>query len=119
GLPWARLVEPAVRLARRGVELPPAHAACLAMLEPVMTLDEGARIYAPGGTLLRSGDLLEQPGLVAALESLAVEGAAGAYTGTIGRALLMLSEERGGLLTENDLRTYRAVPADPVATPWL
>ena len=42
-LPWARLVEPALRLARDGVELPPAHAACLAMLAPVMTMNEGAR----------------------------------------------------------------------------
>src|SRR5436309_11474486 len=38
-LPWPRLVEPAIRLARDGVEVPPAHASCLAMLAPVMTLD--------------------------------------------------------------------------------
>jgi gamma-glutamyltranspeptidase/glutathione hydrolase len=118
-LPWRQLVEPALRLARDGVELPPAHAACLAMLEPVMTRDEGARIYAPAGVLLRAGDVLRQPGLAAALESLAEEGAAGAYTGTIGRALLTLSRARGGLLTEDDLRAYRAVPTDPVTTPWL
>src|SRR3954464_7467735 len=48
-LPWGRLVEPALRLAREGVEMPAAHVACLAMLEPVMTLREGARIYAPEG----------------------------------------------------------------------
>src|SRR6187549_2554064 len=34
-LPWTRLVEPALRLAREGVVMPPAHAACLAMLAPV------------------------------------------------------------------------------------
>ena len=45
--------------------MPPAHAACLAMLAPVMTMREGARIYAPGGRLLEAGDLLAQPGLVA------------------------------------------------------
>jgi gamma-glutamyltranspeptidase/glutathione hydrolase len=33
-LPWARLVESALRLARDGVDFLPAHAACLAMLEP-------------------------------------------------------------------------------------
>jgi len=70
-LPWRRLVAPAVRLARDGVDFPPAHAACLAMLAPVMTLNEGAEIYAPGGELLQAGDRLEQPGLVAALEALA------------------------------------------------
>ncbi|HET6825753.1 MAG TPA: gamma-glutamyltransferase, partial [Amnibacterium sp.] len=50
-LPWARLVEPALRLARTGVPMPPAHVACLAMLEPVMTMREGARMYAPSGSL--------------------------------------------------------------------
>jgi gamma-glutamyltranspeptidase/glutathione hydrolase len=94
--------------------MPPAHASCLAMLEPVMTMREGARMYAPGGRLLEAGDRLEQPGLVAALESLAEEGAAGAYTGTIGRALLGLSDERGGLLTEADLATYEARWDEPV-----
>src|SRR5436853_219363 len=44
-LPWARLVEPALRLARSGVPMPPAHASCLAMLAPVMTMHEGAEIY--------------------------------------------------------------------------
>src|SRR5437868_1110238 len=41
-LPWARLAEPARRLAREGVAMPEAHVACLAMLEPVMTMREGA-----------------------------------------------------------------------------
>lgn len=118
-LPWARLVEPAVRLARDGVEMPTAHVACLAMLEPVMTMREGARIYAPGGALLRPGDRLRQPGLVAALESLAEEGAVGAYRGTIGRALLGLTRERGGLLTDDDLRSYEARWGEPCETAWL
>lgn len=41
-LPWPRLVEPALRLARDGVAMPAAHASCLAMLAPVMTMREGA-----------------------------------------------------------------------------
>jgi gamma-glutamyltranspeptidase / glutathione hydrolase len=99
--------------------MPEAHAACLRMLEPVLTLREGARMYAPGGTLLETGGRLEQPGLIAALESIAAEGAAGAYTGTIGEALLELSSERGGLLTRADLAAYEPRWSDPVETPWL
>jgi gamma-glutamyltranspeptidase/glutathione hydrolase len=117
-LRWPRLVEPALALARRGVPMPPAHAACLSMLEPVMTLREGARMYAPGGRLLEAGGLLRQPGLVAALESLAAEGARGAYEGTIGSALLELSRGRGGLLTEGDLRSYRAEWHAPEELAW-
>jgi gamma-glutamyltranspeptidase / glutathione hydrolase len=107
-LPWPRLVEPALRLARGGVELPPAHAACLEMLAPVMTMNEGARIYSPRGSLLASGDRLEQPGLVTALELVAREGPRSFYEGTIGEALVGLSEQRGGLVTRGDLARYEA-----------
>jgi gamma-glutamyltranspeptidase/glutathione hydrolase len=117
-LPWARLVEPALRLGARGVDLPPAHAACLAMLEPVMTMNEGARIYSPGGRLLRAGDRLEQPGLVRALELVADEGAESVYEGSIARALLELMEERGGLVTPGDLAAYEACWTEPVAVPF-
>ena len=51
--------------------MPAAQASCLQMLATVMTMNEGARIYSPGGSLLEEGDLLHQPGLVAVLESLA------------------------------------------------
>ena len=112
-LPWPRLVEPAVELARSGVEFPPAHAACLRMLAPVMTMNEGARIYSPDGSLLAGGARLEQPGLVPALEAIAAEGAASAYRGAIGDALLSLIDERGGLVSADDLSTYRAIWREP------
>jgi gamma-glutamyltranspeptidase/glutathione hydrolase len=118
-LPWRRLFEPALRLARDGVEMPPAHVACLEMLAPVMTMREGDRIYAPGGKLLETGELLRQPGVVRALESLADEGSAGGYSGTIGTALVALSEERGGLVTEADLAAYEPRWSEPAAVPWL
>jgi gamma-glutamyltranspeptidase/glutathione hydrolase len=118
-LPWPRLVEPALHLARDGVDLPPAHASCLAMLAPVMTMDEGARIYSPSGALLQAGERLHQPGLAVALESLSAEGAESVYTGTIGGALVALSEERGGLLTRADLVAYAAEWTEPVPVEYL
>jgi gamma-glutamyltranspeptidase / glutathione hydrolase len=111
---WPRLVQPALRLAREGVDFPPAHASCLAMLAPVMTMNEGAKIYSPGGVLLEAGGRLEQPGLVRALELLADEGPRSLYEGTLGAALLELMDERGGLVTEADLRSYEAVWTEPV-----
>jgi gamma-glutamyltranspeptidase / glutathione hydrolase len=117
-LPWPDLVEPALELACDGVELPPAHASCLAMLAPVMTMNEGAEIYAPGGRRLQARDLLRQPGLVAALEATAEEPAS-VYTGSIAAELLALSSDRGGLLTETDLETYGARWYEPVDVPYL
>lgn len=113
-LQWPRLVEPALRLARDGVALPPAHARCLEMLAPVMTMDAGERIYSPGGRLLSDGDVLQQPGLVRALELVADECGASVYSGTIAADLLALSDERGGVLTRSDLEGYEPVWREPV-----
>ncbi|MFN2470038.1 MAG: gamma-glutamyltransferase [Gaiellaceae bacterium] len=117
-LPWPRLVEPALRLARDGVDMTTAQATCLAMLEPVMTMDSGLRIYAPEGRLLAPGDRLRQPGLVTALEALAEEGAGTAYRGTLADALLNLCAARGGLVTRQDLDGYRARWCEPVGLDW-
>jgi gamma-glutamyltranspeptidase / glutathione hydrolase len=113
-LPWPRLVEPALRLAQEGVDFPPAHASCLAMLAPVMTMNEGARIYSPGGHLLEAGGRLEQPGLVRALECVAEEGPRSVYDGALASSLLELMNERGGLVTGKDLGRYEAAWSDPV-----
>jgi gamma-glutamyltranspeptidase/glutathione hydrolase len=115
-LPWAPLVEPALRLARDDVELTEAHAACLRMLAPVMTMREGGEIYAPGGQMLDAGDQLRQPGLERALELVASEGAASVYTGTIAATLLELMAERGGAITAADLAAYRAEWREPDRT---
>ena len=86
-LPWPTVVGPALRLARAGVVMPPAHAACLAMLGPVFTMQpDGERIYSPAGRLLEAGETLEQPGLATALELLADEGADSVYAGSIAEA---------------------------------
>src|SRR5512133_156650 len=112
-LPWPRLVEPALNLARGAVPMPAAHASCLRMLAPVMTMNEGAQIYSPGGSLLDEGDPLRQPGLVPALEAISAEGPRSAYEGSIGEALLVLLDERGGLVTEQDLAAYDAAWRQP------
>jgi gamma-glutamyltranspeptidase / glutathione hydrolase len=113
-LPWAELCEPALRLAREGVPMPPAHVACLRMLEPVMTMREGARIYAPGGRLLEPGETMEQPGLVSAFEILAGEGASSVYRGALAEVLIALMAERGGAITRDDLVAYEAEWSEPV-----
>jgi gamma-glutamyltranspeptidase / glutathione hydrolase len=109
-LPWPRLVEPALRLAREGVPMPQAHVACLEMLAPVMTMREGARIYSPRGRLLATGERPDQPGIVDALEAVAEEGA---DSPTLQAALLELMDERGGLVTRDDLRLYEPLWGEP------
>jgi len=116
-LPWPRVVEPALRLAREGVVMPPAHAACLAMLGPVFTMQpDGERIYAPAGRLLEAGETLEQPGLATALELLALEGADSVYAGSIAG---LLTAVEGVPVTAADLERYEARWEAPVEVEWL
>jgi gamma-glutamyltranspeptidase / glutathione hydrolase len=84
----------------------------------VMTMNEGAAIYSPGGRLLETGDRLDQPGLVRALEVLAEEGPRSTYAGTIGESLLELVRDRGGLVTRNDLTAYEPRWSDPVTVDY-
>ena len=115
-LPWPRLVEPALRLARTGVAMPPAHAACLAMLAPVFTMSvDGKRIYAPAGHPLATGDVLSQPGLATALELIAGEGANSTYRGSLAEALL---DVEGLGVDRADLERYEARWATPAELPY-
>jgi gamma-glutamyltranspeptidase/glutathione hydrolase len=110
-LPWKRVVEPALRLARTGVPLPEMHARSLEMLGDVFTRERGAELFAHEGRTLRAGELLAQPGLVPALEALADEGAESVYRGSLAESLLRVD---GIVLTADDLRSYRARWRDPV-----
>lgn len=114
-LPWPRLVEPALRLARSGVPLPEMHARSLAMFAELYCLERGADLHLREGRVLEADEILEQPGLVDALEALAAEGAASAYRGSLAEALLSIA---GVVLTPDDLRDYRPHWRDPVLTPF-
>jgi gamma-glutamyltranspeptidase/glutathione hydrolase len=114
-LPWARVVEPALRLARDGVPMPPQHARCLEMLAPAFTAGRGADLYASGGRLLGPGEVLRQPGLVETLRCLVDEGVESCYRGSVAEALLGVA---GTTLTWDDLRDYAVRWLHPVVEEW-
>jgi gamma-glutamyltranspeptidase/glutathione hydrolase len=109
-LPWRRLCEPALELARCGVVLPEMHERSLDMLGELYALERGAELFVRDGRLMRAGELLEQPGIVQALEALADEGASSVYRGSIAEALLRVD---GVGITQADLVDYRAVWREP------
>jgi gamma-glutamyltranspeptidase/glutathione hydrolase len=110
-LPWRRLLEPALALARSGVTLPEMHERSLDMLADVFSRGRGGELFAPEGRLLRTGATVAQPGLVTALEMLEEEGARSVYRGSFAEALLAVE---GVVLTAEDLHSYRAHWRDPV-----
>lgn len=111
-LPWVRLVEPALGLARGGVPLPEMHERTLEMLGELFARGRGVDLFVREGRTLQAGEVLEQPGLVQTLEALSEEGATSVYGGSIAEAFLGLD---GIVITAEDLRDYRASWRDPVA----
>ncbi len=110
-LPWARLCEPALDLARAGVPLPEMHERSLEMLGDLYALERGGELFVHDGRLLREGELLVQPGLVDTLEALSEEGAVSVYRGSLAEALLRMD---GVVFDADDLAGYRAAWRDPV-----
>ena len=114
-LPWARLCEPALALARTGVPLPEMHARSLEMLGALFSLERGADLFTRDGATLAPGELLDQPGLVQTLEALTEEGAESVYRGSLAEALLAVD---GVVLDAGDLASYRAHWREPVLVPY-
>lgn len=123
-LPWAALFEPAIQLAREGVPLPgevyshwtdlpePGHKPGL---ERVQATPACAAVFAPGGALLKPGQLLRQPDYATTLERLARAGADDFYRGEIGHAIAEDFARNDGLFTAQDLAAYRAEVDAPVS----
>jgi gamma-glutamyltranspeptidase/glutathione hydrolase len=110
-LPWKRLCEPALGLARTGVPLPEMHGRSLEMFDELYGLGRGGDLFIRDGRTLAEGELLDQPGMVQTLEALMEEGAESAYRGSLAEALLALD---GVVLTSDDLVSYRPLWRDPV-----
>jgi gamma-glutamyltranspeptidase/glutathione hydrolase len=114
-LPWAQLVEPAIGLARDGIELTPPQAYLHAILDLILRhTEEGRRVYGRNGERLTAGDTLRQPDLAATLDLIARDGAATLYGGELGRALVEHVRANGGEVTTDDLAGYRVIRRRPV-----
>jgi gamma-glutamyltranspeptidase / glutathione hydrolase len=114
-LPLAQLAAPAAALAREGVVLNAGQAYVAEILAALLTsTPECAALWAPGGRILREGELLRNPELGDALELLAHDGAEPFYRGEIAAAVCEWLRSRGGSLTQEDLAGYGAVEREPV-----
>jgi gamma-glutamyltranspeptidase/glutathione hydrolase len=118
-LPLAKVLEPAIRLAREGVVVTSAQEYVIHLLTPILTDTPAiAATYAPGGKLVTLGDTLIFPKFAATLTQLGQEGATLFYTGAIGRQILADQQAHGGLLTETDLARYQVYETNSIAVPY-
>uniref|UniRef100_A0A8C7E0T9 Gamma-glutamyltransferase 5 n=1 Tax=Oncorhynchus kisutch TaxID=8019 RepID=A0A8C7E0T9_ONCKI len=106
-LPWARLFEPTIRLAREGFPMPPFLGlyGCYGIMNAFPSSSE---VFCnKNKTVLGMGDILKFPKLAETMETIAEQGADAFYTGQIGLDLIQDVKAAGGTLTMEDLKSFQ------------
>jgi gamma-glutamyltranspeptidase/glutathione hydrolase len=114
-LPWKRLVEPAITLAREGFPVSYGLARSLAAILPEMKKSPAAYAqFSKNGVPYEPGERLRQPDLARTLQRIADQGPAGFYDGETARLIEREMQAHGGLITREDLKNYRAKRRAPI-----
>jgi gamma-glutamyltranspeptidase/glutathione hydrolase len=122
-LPWKRLVDPAIALARDGFVVSEGLSRSLkSALRPGENGRGGSMAKYPAsvaqfsknGVPYESGETLKQPDLARTLDRIATQGPAGFYEGETALALEKEMLAHGGLITRDDLKKYAAKRRAPV-----
>ncbi len=113
--PFHVIAEPAINYAENGFEISKFQAFCLQLLEPILLAsNDGKKIFAPQGTLLKQGNLCYMKDLANTLRILSKKGADELYNGEIGHQLIKDCEKLGGYLTLEDLTNYQVTVRKPL-----
>ncbi len=129
-LPWHRLLEPAIRLARDGfvIDRPLSYSLNYVLGSPTVQSEsrheELLRNYGKrneAGTLVpwQPGERLALPDLAATLTRIAGEGKEGFYSGTTARLIVDEMQRGDGLITMEDLDRYTAVVREPIVGSFM
>ncbi|KQY81503.1 gamma-glutamyltransferase family protein [Pelomonas sp. Root1444] len=120
-LPWARLFEPAIRLAEQGFAISPRLFE-LASAETALRNDPqaGPYLFGADGAPKPVGTVLKNPAYAAVLRGIAKQGAAGFYKGAVAEDIVrrVKGHARPGLLTTADLAGYKPVVRPPLCNEW-
>jgi gamma-glutamyltranspeptidase/glutathione hydrolase len=111
-LPWKRLIEPSIRLARDGFAVSPPLAESLRLKRSMLVKYNATRrvFVAPNH---RPGDVIVQRDLAQTLERIAGDWR-DFYQGKTARLIAAEMAQGGGIITLEDLAAYRAIEREPV-----
>ncbi len=118
-LPLAKVMQPAIELAKKGFRVSYA-------LADVLKRDEGRlslypttmRYFSKDGHMYTAGELLVQKDLAGVLEKIAKEGRAGFYEGEIPDLIAREDQETGGVITPKDVEHYHAEMKRPISVDY-
>ena len=114
---FADLIAPAIALAREGLTVDDDVADSLPLAAKALRLHpSSARIFLrPDGSVKQAGDHIALDDLATTLETIAAQGSAGFYSGTVAEKIVAAVASAGGRMTAQDLANYRAVEREPVS----
>ncbi len=115
-LPWNRLVQPAVDLARGGIAITHFQQTELTRRRDQMCQNEATcgYFYKPGGVPYSMGELWVQSDLADSLQLIADQGADAFYRGEIAEKIVAEMEAGGGLIDKESLAAYKPVLRKPM-----
>jgi len=114
-LPLAESLAPAIRIAENGFAVGHKFLKLLGTRQQVVgRFRSSARIFLPQGRLPEPFSILRQPDLAATLKQIAKSGRDGFYRGKVAAKLVNSVRSAGGIWTEADLESYRAVERRPL-----
>jgi gamma-glutamyltranspeptidase/glutathione hydrolase len=119
-LSLADLIEPAITLARNGVDVVDDIADTLPLAQQrIARWHSSAPVFLNSdGSVLAPGQDLLQPDLAVTLRAIARDGPKGFYEGPIAEKLAAAVRKAGGIMTVDDLKNYRAVERAPVRSTY-
>ncbi|KAK1498608.1 gamma-glutamyltranspeptidase [Colletotrichum tamarilloi] len=116
-LPWSKVVEPAIKVARYGWRVNEDLVRYMKSVTPngnFLTDDPSWAIdFAPHGTLLKLNETITRKRYADTLEVIAKEGADAFYTGAIANATIAALSKSNGTMTMADLKNYTVAIREP------
>ena len=115
----AEVLEPAIRLARDGINVTYDLAADLARSQRLKNNPASLRkFYKPDGSNYEVGELFKQPDLAWTLSEIAEHGVNAFYSGSVAKKIVADMEAHNGLITMEDLADYKVLEREPVRSTY-
>ncbi|MCB1646326.1 MAG: gamma-glutamyltransferase [Pseudomonadales bacterium] len=114
-LPWKRLVQPAIRLAKEGIVMTHGLSRSLnRAMQRMKVYPASVKKFTKDGEPYEPGDIWKQPDLAKTLQRIADKGPDGFYKGKTAELIVKEMEANDGLITLEDLAGYEAKRREPI-----
>lgn len=117
-LPWQRLIQPAIELAKNGFVVPEKLGKAIEEYQQRIGEKGISNNFADYFAQAKGNTLFKQPELARTLTRIRDEGRKGFYAGETANLITQYMQQNDGLVTLEDLSKYKAIWRKPVTIEW-